>query len=92
MPGRLGAQAENNLGPPRGIREDFIWHFAHIAFCYWFPFLFPYSPDMSNLQPKNVSSNCLYSDLHRTFHVVTSSSINVFHWQFSKNAGIFHYN
>lgn len=75
MPGTMGAQAENNLGLPKGIKEDFIWHIADIAFCYWFSFLFPYSQTMSNLQPKNVSSSSLYPDPHRTFHIVAVQSM-----------------
>lgn len=68
VPGTTGGQAENNLGLPKRIKGDFIWHVADIAFCYWFFFFFPYSPNRSKLQPKNVSSSSLYPDLHRTFH------------------------
>lgn len=55
---------------PVGIKEGCIWHLAHIALCYKFALSFPYSSDISNLQPKHMSSNSLYSDLHRTFHRV----------------------
>lgn len=75
MPGTMGAQAESNLGLPKGIKEDCIWHIADIAFCYWFSFLFPYSHNMSKLQPKNVSSSSLRPDLHRTFHIVAVQSM-----------------
>lgn len=52
VPGAMGAQAENNMGTPKGIKDSIGTEHISPSVTSFF-FLFPYSPDMSNLPPKN---------------------------------------